>query len=805
MDLMTLAAKITLDDRQFTQGVGKAEKMGQQLAGKMSAMTVAVGNLAADMVRKGVQAISSVINGAIDGYADYQQLIGGVETLFKTSASKVSAYAKQSYKTTGLSANQYMETVTSFSASLLQGLKGDTETAADMANMAVTDMADNANKMGTDIGSIQNAYQGFAKQNYTMLDNLKLGYGGTREEMVRLVNESGILDHKISDLDGITFDQLVQAIHEIQVQMGITGTTAEEAEQTISGSAASMKAAWQDMLTAVAGNGEEGGLDVNQAVANFQAQFSKYMENFAPTLVKTIAGSGTLVQGIAGAIADLPVTLLSEAASAATEGTTGIIGGVTDIVDWLINSITEMFKSASANPDDIQALGAAIGDFLGTAIKDIVVSAPDILKGIVDIGINLAGGLLEGLFKGLFGEDSEVEKIQGLLTDSITDAEVNATKSGAIISYLKTLAEQYGNAATETLAWKEAVAELKESMPESEGIFKEFSGDVQTAIDVLDGLNKKMRETAMNNALQKALSDENTLLFEQRLEYNKQNARYNRNKNTQDQLTDAAIQAIMENAQAQLDAMTEEQLSTNMGQSRANKLRNLAAGKDDVTGQVDLRNFSLSDLGAVLSQDLEVEKIDFQGMATSVDSLQDVYNEAGEEMRQASESMKAMADEIKATEAAIKDTEAAVAASIAEWNGAATDVDTASSAAAAAIEAGGETLGSKLASLRVPVGYIPGVAMPRATGMDYVPYTGFRAELHRGEAILTKAEADKYRGGSGVSEVVGAIQSLNSNIQNMQLVVGQKAFGRAVVGNGGGRMNNYIGQAESRRASGYGT
>ena len=227
MDLMTLAAKITLDDSGFNKGVNQAEKTGKALAGKMSAMTVAVGNIAADMIKKGASAIKSIVDGAVDGYADYQQLIGGVETLFKNSAGKVEKYANQSFKTTGLSANAYMETVTSFSASLLQGLQGDTEKAADMANMAVTDMADNANKMGTDIGSIQNAYQGFAKQNYTMLDNLKLGYGGTREEMIRLINDSGILNDEIKSLDGITFDQIVKAIHEMQTQLGITGTTAK--------------------------------------------------------------------------------------------------------------------------------------------------------------------------------------------------------------------------------------------------------------------------------------------------------------------------------------------------------------------------------------------------------------------------------------------------------------------------------------------------------------------------------------------------------------------------------------------------
>jgi len=172
MDIMTLAAKLTLDDSGYRSGLSAAESAGQKLAGKMSAMTVAVGNIMSDLIKQGFNTVKNMVGGAIDAFADYEQLVGGVETLFKTSSNRVMQYAKESFRTTGLSANQYMETVTSFSASLLQGLKGDTAQAADLANTAIQDMADNANKMGTDISAIQTAYQGFAKQNYTMLDNL---------------------------------------------------------------------------------------------------------------------------------------------------------------------------------------------------------------------------------------------------------------------------------------------------------------------------------------------------------------------------------------------------------------------------------------------------------------------------------------------------------------------------------------------------------------------------------------------------------------------------------------------------------
>lgn len=180
-----------------------------------------------------------------------EQLVGGVDTLFGKSSQKVQEYTNNAYKTAGMSANEYMETVTGFSASLLQGLGGDTEKASEVANVAVTDMSDNANKMGTSMESIQNAYQGFAKQNYTMLDNLKLGYGGTKEEMARLVKDSGILGDAGKDLTAknldqkVSYDQIIEAIHKVQTNMGITGTTAKEASATIQGSVGSMKSAWQ--------------------------------------------------------------------------------------------------------------------------------------------------------------------------------------------------------------------------------------------------------------------------------------------------------------------------------------------------------------------------------------------------------------------------------------------------------------------------------------------------------------------------------------------------------------------------------
>ena len=245
-------------------------------------------------------AVIDVGKQAISSYAEYEQLVGGVETLFKDSADIVKGYANQAYKTAGLSANQYMETVTSFSASLLQGLGGDTKKAAQIADMAIIDMSDNANKMGTSMEMIQNAYQGFAKQNYTMLDNLKLGYGGTKEEMARLVKESGILGEAGADLTAknldqkVSYDQIVQAIHKVQENMGIAGTTSKEASSTIEGSVNQMKASWQNLLTAIADNNK----DIEKSVNEFVDSAITASKNLVPRIKVAVEGIKKLINSI---------------------------------------------------------------------------------------------------------------------------------------------------------------------------------------------------------------------------------------------------------------------------------------------------------------------------------------------------------------------------------------------------------------------------------------------------------------------------------------------------------------------------
>ena len=254
-------------------------KISGETSGLQSAMgsaISAVGKFSAAAVAAGATAVAALTKSAVESYADYEQLVGGVETLFKDSAGIVQEYAANAFQTAGLSANDYMETVTGFSASLLQSVGGDTEEAARIADQAITDMADNANKMGSSIESIQNAYQGFAKQNYTMLDNLKLGYGGTKQEMERLLADAEKLSGVHYDISNL--NDVYEAIHVVQGELGITGTTAEEASTTIQGSAAAMKAAWQNMLTGIA----DENADFDGLINNLVESVATFGENILP-------------------------------------------------------------------------------------------------------------------------------------------------------------------------------------------------------------------------------------------------------------------------------------------------------------------------------------------------------------------------------------------------------------------------------------------------------------------------------------------------------------------------------------------
>ena len=276
--------------------------------------------------------MADVTKSAVGHYAKYEQLVGGVETLFKDSSGKLIDYAEKAYKTAGMSSNQYMNTATSFAASLIQGLGGDTAKAVELTNLAITDMSDNANKMGTDIGSIQDAYQGFAKQNYTMLDNLKLGYGGTQSEMIRLINDSGVLGEKIESLDNVTFDQMIEAIHKIQDNLGITGTTALEAGTTILGSWSSVQALFENILTKV-------GSKLAHTVMGFLQQLSDWMETIDWDAFATSVGDA--LQRVFDWIQKIDFTTFFEKGMDGVENFLEKLGGLIEDVPKIIQTFKD--------------------------------------------------------------------------------------------------------------------------------------------------------------------------------------------------------------------------------------------------------------------------------------------------------------------------------------------------------------------------------------------------------------------------------------------------------------------------------
>ena len=297
-----------------------------------------------------------------------------METLFKDSADTIQTYADNAYKTAGLSANEYMETVTSFSASLLQSLDGDTEKAAAAADLAITDMADNANKMGTAMESIQYAYQGFAKQNYTMLDNLKLGYGGTKEEMQRLLADAEKLSGVKYDLS--SYADIVEAIHVIQTEMGITGTTAKEASTTIQGSVASMKAAWANLMVGMADDTQ----NFDMLLSNFIESIGTVADNLLPRIGVVIEGMGKLVAGLAPEIASALPTLTNEL--------------LPNLVELGVQSISALVQGIQENGDSLAAGALSI---VGTLAEGIAELLPMVADTAASLAVSLADGLTESL------------------------------------------------------------------------------------------------------------------------------------------------------------------------------------------------------------------------------------------------------------------------------------------------------------------------------------------------------------------------------------------------------------------------
>lgn len=426
---------------KVVSGFGSTIKKGFALAAKAGIATISAASAG----------IGAIVKSSASAYADYEQNIGGVETLFKDNADTIVKYASEAYKTAGISANDYMQNVTSFSASLLQGLGGDTAQAAEIANEAMVDMSDNANKFGTDISSIQNAYQGFAKQNYTMLDNLKLGYGGTQAEMARLINDSGVLGDSIKvdekTVNSVSFDKMIEAIHKVQTDLDITGTTSKEAATTVSGSLGSVKAAWANLM---AGMGDKNA-DLKNLIKEMVSTVKTFAKNIMPVIKQALSGVTTLISELAPDIAvELPQLvsdLLPQLIEAGTQIFQALVKGISDnigtITQAAITAITTIATALIQNTGPLvqslatiittiaQALPTILPDLINavveqipTVIQAVIDCMPAIIDGTIQIVTAIAEALVDNIDLIIDGAVQIIDALAMSLSDSDTAAKL---------------------------------------------------------------------------------------------------------------------------------------------------------------------------------------------------------------------------------------------------------------------------------------------------------------------------------------------------------------------------------------------
>ena len=478
----SIVLNMNLNASGFARGIksviGSVKNMNESMkdatnsASKMSSVMKGIGS-SAIKVGKGLAvagaaaatAVTALVSKSVGAFADYEQLTGGVETLFGAGGRSVEEYAQsvgksvsdiqgkydslmsaqnvvlenanKAYMTAGMSANEYMDTVTGFSASLISSLGGDTNKAADYANSALVDMSDNANKMGTDMESIKNAYQGFAKQNYTMLDNLKLGYGGTQEEMKRLLSDAEKLTGQRYDIS--SFADITQAIHAIQTQMDITGTTAKEASTTISGSWGSLKAAFQNVLVGLTTGGDmfDQSLD---ALINTAVTFG---QNIIPAIKGALSGVGYLIEGLAPVIGetipplinDLAPTLANSAVSLISSLVNGLTQNATQFSECLSNMIIVAVAGISTV---VPQLLDAASKIVSNLMQGLTNSMPQIVNGAVTLIEGLVDGLVDNVPLLVMGAVQLVASLaNGLIANlpRIIDAGVNLITGIVSASY----------------------------------------------------------------------------------------------------------------------------------------------------------------------------------------------------------------------------------------------------------------------------------------------------------------------------------------------------------------------------------
>lgn len=539
MELFKLLGRIVVDNEDANKALKQtsdtAEETHSKFSGAMSKIGSAAKIAGATVIAgigSAVTAVAGLGKAAISSYADYEQLCGGVETLFgaggqsieeyaesvgksvdearddynrlMSAQNKVFGYAKTAYKDAGMSANEYMETVTGFAASLVASLGGDTEAAAEKANMALVDMSDNANKMGSDMESIKNAYQGFAKQNYTMLDNLKLGFGGTKEEMQRLIATAAQMT-EVQEQLGITvdassmsYDNIVNAIHVVQTEMGITGTTAKEAASTISGSIGMMKSSWQNLLTGFA----DGNQDMTELIAELWSSIEAVADNVLPRIQETMAGiSRFVVRAVPMLLKKIPPMLgqilpqmMSASMTLLQTVIKTLIEALPSLLSELSGAITSVISNAVSNVSG--ALGGVFSSSFTSYLSYFQMAFGNLSEMLMQSVIPMFTAQFEGLkiiFADVYNAMLPVIEMIGMLTGDIVLNAIEFTSSVVIpvITDVVTAFTQIAN--TIITAVTPAITQICDAFNTLQSIINEAISDyiiptLQMFIDMIEQL-----------------------------------------------------------------------------------------------------------------------------------------------------------------------------------------------------------------------------------------------------------------------------------------------------------------------------
>lgn len=398
--------KLSFDNKSLEASQKQAEQSMNSWTNKLGSIAKTGGKIIASGLAVASTAVAGLAAASVKGYAEYEQLVGGIETLFKDSSDEMMAYAAQSYKTAQISAAEYMSTATSFSASLIQGLKGDTAKAAAYANRAIISMSDNANKMGTDMALIQSAYQGFAKQNYTMLDNLKLGYGGTLTEMQRLIADASKMKDEMNklgvtvDANSTSFDNIVNAIAVVQEHLGIAGTSAEEAGRTIQGSFSSMKAAAQDLITGLTDPNADLGQLIDNLITSIVGDGTDknlgVLGNIQPAIKRAMEGIGKLIEKGVPQLIEMIPALIADTLPSVLQSGVNLFGRIFDYLPQLAQTLINLIAQLAQQiiPRLPQLLLGIVNGILGV-IKTL--TSTENQRMILDVGLQLLLGLVQAI------------------------------------------------------------------------------------------------------------------------------------------------------------------------------------------------------------------------------------------------------------------------------------------------------------------------------------------------------------------------------------------------------------------------